>query len=165
MANRSKETPEERKARIAAWHQQHEEKRQAVAEQRRLEKKLHRESYDDRNEGKGHALYPKDEEDTELLLDEAAESEPRTLTEKQRRKQKLSKWYETVIKDEEICMKDRLNAAAQLQRLEGFEKQEVEVKVDGLTQFFDAQLKLIQQQPLAWQKKHKVIKDQEKLPK
>lgn len=151
MARNNKETPEERQARIAAWHKQNEERRQAAAEERRAEKQKLRESYDDRNVGVGHAVYPKDDEDAEIVLDES-DDKPK-LNEKQKRRKKLSNWYESVIKDEEIPIKDRLTAAAQFQRLEGFEKQEVEVKVDGLTQFFDAQLKLIEAQPMPWQKK------------
>lgn len=154
MAKNTKETPEERQARIAAWHKQNEERRQAAAEERRAEKQKHRESYDDRNDGVGHAAYPDD-----CANDEAAE-QPK-LNEKQRRKKRLSQWYESVIKDDEISIKDRLSAASQLQRLEGFEKQEVEVKVDGLTQFFDAQLKLIEAQPMPWQKNK--AKQQEQL--
>ena len=149
----SKETPEERKARIAAWHEENTRKREQKANERRAEKQKHRESYDRRSEsGIGCAPFPVDEhvDAAPLVQVDVVESDNATVSDKE----KLVRWYKRVIQDENISAKDRLTAANQLQRLQGWEKQEVKVEIDAVTRFFQEQKPQIEAQPLPWAKKN-----------
>lgn len=59
--------------------------------------------------------------------------------------------WAVAMSDEGVAPRDRLTAAAQLARLEGFEKQEVKIEIDAVTRFFDKEFAFIENEPPAWQ--------------
>lgn len=151
---------DEREKRRLEWREKHDaelaRRQQERAEQRQKQKD---ENYPSRNYIGMGKVYDIGKAPTESdvkpetsapveVVDDGEPAKPKTLS--QQRKEWLSRLYQAMIQDSELPTRERLSAAALLQKLEGWERQEVKVEVSAVSAYFQNVLPQIANQTPAW---------------